>query len=246
MRRLIPFAAAALMSCVLASADAQENPERVRQREALEQAAQARATQAAIQAAEQAELLASLGPPPNRFDLEFPGGTLAEYVAAIRGRNPAANIVLTGEFTVAAAPQVSLKSVTTEAAIGLLTSGAQDAPGMTYWVHSRKVDNAGSPEPVLVIEVRTVNRDARRPPQAPSESAVVSLAHLLRSGGGKPLRVEDVLSAVEAASSMIGTDPPTIRFHAETKLLIFRGSKEQVSMLRETLAALERSAAALE
>lgn len=249
MRRQTRLAAALLMSLGAAGlVTAQEmTPEKAQaRREAMEQAAEARATHAAIQAAEAAERSSALqGPPPTRFDLDFPGGPLVDYVAAIRAQNPAANIVLSGDSQAAAAPQVSLKSVTTEAAIDLLSSpGPQETPSTMYWIHYRKVENLGSSEPVLVVYVRSQeNRESKS--SGPADSAVVSIAKLLRNPGGRPLSAENALSAIEVATSMVGAEPPTIRFHVETQLLMFRGTKAQVELLHETLTALEISSASM-
>ncbi len=200
------------------------------------------------QAAKEAALLDALAQVearrlPARFDLEFPGGPLTAYVAAVREKNPTANIILMGDVGIAAVPAITLRSVSTQAAIELLGLGQGESGDRVYAIMPRSVDNPGG-EPVFVIEVHSESRVPKFP--TTSETTVTSLAKLLRPVGDKALRVEDVLSAIEAAAAMAGSEPPTIRYHAETQLLLFRGSKAQADALFQTLNALERTAAALE
>lgn len=202
----------------------------------LEQAAKEAALLDAIARVEARQL-------PARFDLEFSGGPLTAYVAAVREKNPTANIILMGDVEIATVPAIMLKSVSTQAAIELLALGQGENGDRVYAIAPRHVDNPGG-EPVFVIEVQSEPREPFFP--TTTETTVTSLAKLLRPVGDKALRVEDVLSAIEAATAMAGAEAPTIRYHAETQLLLFRGSKAQAATLYETLGALERTAALLE
>ncbi|MDX2147715.1 MAG: hypothetical protein SFZ23_09355 [Planctomycetota bacterium] len=56
-----------------------------------------------------------------------------------------------------------------------------------------------------------------------------------------PLDDNTILSAIEAALSL-SNDPSQLKFHAESRLLIVRGSREDVDVVRSVLAALERDA----
>lgn len=238
MRRQTRLAAAFLMSLGAAGlAHSQEmTPEKSQaRREALQQAAEARATHALIQAAEAAERTpAPQGPPPERFDLEFAGGTVADYAAAIRAAHPDANIVVAPEIADIELQPVSLKQVTTAAAISLVQREIGTVESGLTWLQVQDIKNLGAPEPVFSVTGRFQAAQS-------AHTAVISLADVISRTAPAGIRVEDILSAIEAATAMTAP-PPKIRFHAETKLLLLHGSKNQVEALHSTITALLETA----
>jgi len=237
MRRSIRFAAVLISLTLAGIAHAQEvTPQTLR--EALQNASDQRALQAAIQAAEAAERNpAPQGPPPTRFDLEFPGGTIAQYVAAIRAANPTANIATSPEVVDIRMEPVSLKQVTTAAAIELVSRDIGAVETGLRSVRVSDIKNMGAPEPVFNVVTRS------HPAQITSRTAVISLADVISRTAPVGIKVEDILSAIEAATSL--TSPPAnIRFHAETKLLLLHGSEDQLTALHATIEALHETATA--
>ena len=238
MRRQTRFAASTLMSLALVGhAHAQEAPPQrpqVRQ-EALLEAANQRALHAALRAAEAAENAAApQGPPPERFDLEFAGGSVSDYAAAIRAAHPDANIVVAPEIANIELQPVSLNQVTTAAAISLVEREIGTVESGLTWLRVQDIKNLGAPEPVFSVTGRFQAAQAEY-------TTVISLAEVISRTAPAGIRVEDILSAIEAATNMTAP-PPKIRFHAETKLLLLHGSKNQVEALHSTITALLETA----
>lgn len=174
----------------------------------------------------------------SHVDLAFPGGTVGEYVEAVRSAQPSANIIISPEAAAFPMPPVQLRSVSIEAAMGAIRQEIGDAQSGRSWVVAEIVETRGRGEPVFRV---TANSE----PGQSNETIVISLAELLKSNLPRPLKIEDILSAVEAATNMT-SPPPKIRFHSETSLLLFHGTADQVRTLQRTVDALRNTATAAE
>jgi len=163
----------------------------------------------------------------SRFDVDFPGGTLSEYVEALRKARPdgAVNIVVMPTAKGLPVPPVRLVAVTVEAAIQILEGPYTTDDGLSAEVEVRTYRIGDSPDMVMKILAQTETWRIR--------SAVWSVEAALAYGQ----TAEKLLEAVEAARSLFPTKAE-ISYHPPTGLLIARGTDEQLDLVRDVLEQL--------
>jgi hypothetical protein len=100
----------------------------------------------------------------------------------------------------------------------------------------------GDGETVYTILARSKARVTAGPdPEEPSQR-VFTLNHLTMPRAGsavQPLKVESILSAVELATAGEG-QPPTIRYHQDSGVLLVRGTRTQVDQASEVIQVLSK------
>lgn len=183
---------------------------------------------------------------PIGIDLVFLGGTISEYVEAVRSAaGGGANIVLTttdaGSVSI---PPITLDSVSVGAAVGLLEGEYKVDPHVRIQIH---VDSIGPPAeggtPVFRVSAR------KHGDTAPTEVKVWSVLDLIgdQSAGGK-MSAKEVLTAVETAVELLveNDQPAQVRFHQSTGLLIARGTSGQLRAIDQVIGELRGSLAVLE
>lgn len=185
------------------------------------QAAGSPATGASMQAA----------PQPLVFDLDFKGGTAADFVAAIRkATRDTANIVIMPDAGKVVMPAVQLKSVGVEGALSLLQD--RTAQVGTQVLQLRLVDYPGR-APLGEQAVYSVVADGVT---QPTQIKVYSVADLL-SGD---LSSDDLMTAIETAMDLLSDShaPAEVRFHPETGILIVRGDPDQTEAVKDVIGQL--------
>lgn len=157
-----------------------------------------------------------------RSSIRFPGGTVAEYVAAVARGFPGGNIaVAPGVETVRVAP-VELTKVNINEAVFALPTLCESPVSVDWFGNTAMVDGV-----------------AAKKRQADTRSLVLkvwSMAELLSR-----IKSEDALSAIQVALDMAGPGAE-VKFHADTTLLIVRGSAEQIDAVQQTISRLESTA----
>lgn len=178
-------------------------------------------------------------PAPMIVSLAFPGGTLGQFVAAVRQAQPDANIVVVPLAAEVVVPPMEVRRTGLEQA---LESACLVADGP----HEVRVKEfAGPGQPVYTILVNTSRRAEGQARNAATAAAaaqrVFSLNELTRPRGDglDPLPVATILSAVELAAGEDGK-APLLRYHADSGLLLVRGTPAQVSHAIEALDVLQR------
>jgi hypothetical protein len=180
------------------------------------------------------------------IDLRFAGGSAVAYLDAVRKVAPDVNVVVLDEH-VAEVPvmPLELKRVRVATAIEILD-------GLTRIDGERLVQlDVGFTGPEPAMRIATVRAEVAGP-SAPRDqmSHVWTLQEVIGAGTGP----QDILTAIETALELaeLGTGA-RLRFHEETKLLIVRGSREQITIvddvidrLREAMHARAAAAAARE
>jgi len=168
-----------------------------------------------------------------RFDLDFPGGSPGELVAAIqKAMGRPLNVVVPAERADLKMPPLKLKGVN----VAELFQALEEAS---------RVNQQSFPGPATHYGFRTQGPPADSsiwyfyfdgPPPSQKFSGVYLLTPYLDQG----LTVDDITTAIQTAWKMLGyTATPQLSFHKETKLLIAVGELNQLGTIREVLSALQ-------
>ena len=167
----------------------------------------------------------------SRFDIQFPGGRLSEYVDTLRQARPdgAANIVVMPNARNLPIPPITLVAVTVQAAMEILEGPYELDDGRRAEVSVRSYNIGDSPDLVMKVIAEFEFHSIR--------SAVWSVEEALANGQ----TAEELLGAIEAVVSLFNKKAD-ISFHPPTRLLIARGTDEQLDLVREALDQLIRGA----
>ncbi|MCA8966062.1 MAG: hypothetical protein H6838_18060 [Planctomycetes bacterium] len=176
--------------------------------------------------------------------LQFGGGTLEKFVREVRVVQPKANIVVATRAAEAVLPPIDLRNAGLEQAL----QGACEVAESDYEVRVRDYNGPGEPVYSIVTSDKPTRATRATSNQSSSGgglttfSKVYSLARLTdaarQPGGVEPMRVETVLSAIEAANQD-DKNPPVLRFHRDSGLLIVRGNAGQQAGVEMLLNVLE-------
>ena len=174
----------------------------------------------------------SLEPGSNtRLDVDFPGGTLQEFVDTIRKTRPkgAANVVVMPDANSLLVPPINLVAVTVEAAMFVLEGPYTLPDGRSAEVDVSSYNIGDSPDLVLKVTAHLESSHIR--------SSVWNVEPALAAGQ----TAEELLGAVEAVLSLF-SQKAEVSFHPPTRLLIARGAHEQLDLVNETIEQLVSSA----
>lgn len=172
--------------------------------------------------------------------LSFPGGTMGDFVAAIRRTVAKVNIVLSEPAARVTLPPLELLEaglaqtleVACQVAEGPYEVRMKEFRGEGEWIYTITAPKAPQVRPESVTPAS--------PPR--TMMRVLSLAGLVN--GRSAMRVESVLSAIElACEPLAGTTPVRLRFHEDSGLLIAVGSDEQIAQVQEVLQTLRQARA---
>lgn len=166
-----------------------------------------------------------------RISVDFPGGTIGEYVAALRKASPVANIVVSREAAGMSAPEIVLREVTLEVAASAVEFQREEGD---VWeaVQVAGMGSGGNGNPTAFrIDYRKNQRSSSTAPK--QDASAWSVADLLSSG----YESDQVLAAIQVGQALFG-EAATIKYHEPTKLLVARGTSEQLSLISRTLDQL--------
>jgi len=173
------------------------------------------------------------------FNIDFPGGTPKELVAAIQKANgKPLNVIVPPEFADIQLPPLKMNSVNVNQLFRALESASLRIDSYAPYV--------GGPQRTSGYGFRTegnITDDSiwyfhvdKASTHAEKISRFYALAPYLESG----LKVDDITTAVETAWKMAGEkSPPEISFHKDTKLLIAVGEPEKLQTIDSVLQALK-------
>jgi hypothetical protein len=169
-----------------------------------------------------------------KFDLDFPGGTPNELVAAIqKAMGRPLNAIVPTDYAGLKLPSLKMKSVD----IGQLFQALQRA------CDSVPMSSSGNNYTVAIgFQTQgTVSDDSiwyfyfHGLPPMPKGSRFFLLTPYLDRG----LTVDDITTAIQTGWKMLGASPtPMLSFHKETKLLIAVGDPIQLQTIDQVLGAL--------
>lgn len=166
--------------------------------------------------------------------LSFPGGTVREYVDLLRKQlrteHAEGNIIVKGGAADVSLPPVDLENVSLASAVELL-DGHRDVDGGTR-LNVRAV--RGDYAPVFILEA-----EKRQGPANEELVHVWNVRQLL----SEDLKAEDMLTAIEAALSLLPTKAGAaeIRFHEATALIMARGTGDQVATIEMVVQQLRET-----
>jgi hypothetical protein len=171
------------------------------------------------------------------IDLSFAGGTVIDYVAALRKATGDANVVVDPEAAEVVMPPVTLRHVTVPAALEVL-KGRTVVNGELFVQLDVAHVPSFSPEerPTYQVQARVGGRNR---PAAPSRATKVWTVSSLLGGD---LTSRKLLSAVETALEVVGSEPkPDVRFHEDTGLVIARGNESQIDAIAAVIDQLNNA-----
>lgn len=158
---------------------------------------------------------------PPTVTVDFKGGSLAEYVAAVRAAQPAVNVVYTTEAERFPVPAILLRDAAEFEVMGVLNLLRMEGSSRL------NVENKGR-----VFAISVINAGARA---GGSQTSVWSVQELLANG----IKPEDLLSAVDVAVE-VGGGNSAVKFHRETALLIARGDGGDLVAIDALIQQLHR------
>lgn len=164
------------------------------------------------------------------FDLDFPGGTPAQLVAAIEkaiGRT--LNAIIPAEYADAKLPPMKMKNVTAPDLFAAMSASTFPVGGGFGQYGFRSTDKKGD-DTVWFFNFSNnwgaTNRNVTR---------YFSLAPYLNAG----LKVDDITTAIQTGWKMRGeAQPMALSYHKETKLLIAAGDNAVFLTIESALQAL--------
>jgi hypothetical protein len=180
-----------------------------------------------------------------RFDLDFPGGTPKELVAQLnKPLDGTLNVIIPFETDDVVLPPMKLRNVNAAEVFQALGRASQKTirfkVGRDYQTATEmyQFTTEGMPTESSVWAFR-----ASRPviPQLPQDKTYrfYQLGPYLED-----LKIEDITTAIQTAEKMINMgNPPELKFHSETKLLIAVGDEEGFDLIDDVLKALPKSGA---
>jgi hypothetical protein len=184
------------------------------------------------------------GPTPVIINVDFPGGTVAEYCDAIRAAAAPTpvNILMNDEAASVVLPRLSMKQVSLDVALKAMS--VIERPGnMPPVLIERLADGAASAAYVL-----KATGTGRSHGLSPRHTRVHSLRSIVEPPPGVPTTpdvappVETVMAALTAASRVDDNqiDPmPDLMLHKESLVLVCRGTEDQQDVIASVLKAIE-------
>lgn len=183
---------------------------------------------------------------PDLINIDFPGGTLAEFVQALRQAvvPGQVNVILRSGADAIEVPAVTLRNVTPDSAFAAIcppnlakVDSVQKSGAPIFVIEkirSGSIEQIQSPEATRALG-QAIYRDRAQPD--PFALRIYSVRNIV--SGSIPL--EAVMDAVKTALSVQRDQPqPELLYHEGSGVLIVRGSDSQHVVVSELLKTLER------
>ena len=187
-----------------------------------------------------------------KFNLDFPGGTPKELVAAIeKAMGKPLNVIIPDEDAATKLPPLNLSEITFAQLSDTLRVGSTKSE--LVWIRNANgtqynqmiemgyyfITTDSSPTDNSVWFFR-VTKKPEQPPAPPVEKICrfYSLASYLDRG----FTVDDITTAIQTGWKMAGVSPtPELNYHKETKLLIAYGEPDKLITIDDVLKTLPSS-----
>jgi len=185
-----------------------------------------------------------------KFNLDFPGGTPEDLVAAIqKATGKPINAIVPEQYANTKLPPLKMNSVNVSELFNALQMASAkietyvtsfNGPYQSYNQKSTsygfKTDGRPTDESIWYFYVDKVPETPNTAKASEKVCRFYNLAPYLENG----LKVDDITTAVQTGWKMIGEkSPPEISFHKDTKLLIAVGDPEKLKTIDAVLQALK-------
>jgi hypothetical protein len=188
-------------------------------------------------------------PALTKFNLDFPGGTPKQLVAAIeKAMGKPLNVIIPDEDAATKLPPLKLSDITFPQLSDTLkvgstkadyvyireNNGLQSSRAVEVGYYFRTTDDRPTDNSVWFFRV---TKKPEQPPSPPVEKVCqyYSVAPYLDRG----FTVEDITTAIKAGWKMSGVNPtPELNYHKETKLLIAYGEPSKLQSINQVLQTL--------
>jgi len=175
--------------------------------------------------------------PAPTVSVQFPGGSLEDYVNTLRSAAPGFSVVVTvPESRDIKIPAIKLDSVSFAPAVRLLEGEYQLGDGNSVQLFISDLGGQlGDNHPARVYKIWRERQHIHR---APTQVRVWNIGGLI----GSDRKAEDILTAVETAVGLLeGYADAKIRYHAETNLIVASGEEEQLRAIDRVIVGLHES-----
>lgn len=179
-----------------------------------------------------------------RFDLDFPGGTPRDLVNAVdkalSGLRPyRLNVIIPEDCEQLKIPTIKVENVTLPQLFAALASASRKMQSHqfgNYTEYSYGFRTEGEPTESSIWTFYQ-SKAPEGPPVSPS-CKFYQLSPFLEAG----YRVEDITTAIETGWKMLGVaNPPQLKYHKDTKLLIAVGAPDNLRMIDDALQQLSKA-----
>ncbi len=178
-----------------------------------------------------------------RFNLDFPGGTPKDLIAAIeKATGKPMNVIIPNEDAPTQLPALKMYNVT-------FPQLSETLRQSFFTVQYVLTPNGSFQQASYGSYFRTSDNDptdgsawfffVQKPP-IPAPTVKICRYYQLTPYLSSGLSVDDITTAIQTGWKMLGeTSPPEINFHKETKLLIAVGAESQLRVIDDVLKALQ-------
>ncbi|HYD01829.1 MAG TPA: hypothetical protein VEB22_11435, partial [Phycisphaerales bacterium] len=206
--------------------------------------------------------------PGKLLSVEFNGGTLAQFVEAVKAASPdPINVIVPAELSRISVPAVSLKSLSPMMALQSLEFAVNRASAIGG---ARGIEQAGAVGQIRVVQLNTENGNNAASGSAPTfavsyERAMTHPQHAINAASAAALStrvfsvrellavkeqqdvpgltLDQIVQPVETALSVDagdapGDEAPRVMVHRESNLIIVRGTQRQTELTRQVLDRL--------
>lgn len=184
-----------------------------------------------------------------RFDLDFPGGTPAEFIAAVsKARAWPVNAIIPEAYADTPLPAIHVKGVNIVQLFQALEAASRKT--IAFQKDRRRPNEYDQFVTSFGFRTKEAPSDDaiwyfyKEEPVTPPEPEPYTPQRRLRYFQLGPYlatyKLEDITTAIETGWKMHGLTPlPEIKFHADTKLLIAVGTSEGLEVISQVLQQLE-------
>ena len=175
--------------------------------------------------------------------IEFPGGSLAQRVDALRPLSKGTNILIQPEADQVVLPPLQLRQVDAFTALKAIEMLVDDRGSHTMSVQKL----GGQQQDVLTVRIR--ERRTRETQTPPTMVRVFSLRWLTTAlpheaaAADAVLTPDTILTAIDVGLGLAGGDKPVLRYHADSGLLFVQGGPQHVDVVQQVLMSLQEDLA---
>ena len=181
------------------------------------------------------------------FDLDFKGGTVTEFVNAIKDLD--INVLTTPEGRELKVPKFKLRNVTADDLFTFLNLTGENDGYIWQSTRSMKNPNFPSGKDIWILKTKEVTDRKNQQQDSGPQAMPIAIGNLIKDKAGlNGFSIEEITTAIEKtveadykARGEDGKNRITFLYHKETKLLIVSGEGRAVHLAMLTISTLNRS-----